>query len=96
MEKELNDLYNSTFTSTAGTMKKSTFTVDDLKRAMEEIEKFGLPNKEWILIDPQGNAWKSENVLLLAAKLMSQVQFDPLPQDMSKILHDNIGELYER
>ena len=82
-------------TGSAGSTHPTSISLADLEKSVKSLESVQR-NKEWILIDPQGNAWKSENVMLLAAKLMSQTKFDPLPYNMAQTLHDNLDELYEK
>ena len=85
-----NMLYGSTVS--AGSTHSTSISLADLEKTVKSLESVQR-NKEWILIDPQGNAWKSENVMLLAAKLVSQTKFDPLPYNMN---HDILDELYEK
>lgn len=52
-------------TTTASTGDMQPVSLEAIQRAMREIDL--LPrNKEWMLIDPNGNMWKTEDV----AKLM--------------------------
>lgn len=51
-------------TASTGTMK--ALSIADIERAMREIDL--LPkNKDWLLMDPAGNCWKTDDI----AKLMS-------------------------
>lgn len=52
-------------TTTASTGDMKTLSIADIERAMREIDR--LPkNKDWMLVDPNGNCWKTDDV----AKLM--------------------------
>ena len=98
MKKDpFDEIFGDVFTTiSTGTISSSTLTIEDIKKAMTEVEKLGPPNKEWILINPQGKAWRSEDPLQLGAYLISQVKFEKLPQNMEQTLHDNMSDLYER
>ena len=90
-----NDLFSNTMytaTSSTGSTSSTSISLADLEKTVKSLESIQ-HNKEWILIDPLGNAWKSENVMLLAAKLMSHTKFDPLPYNTN---HDVLDELYEK
>lgn len=53
-------------TATASTHDVQAVSLETLQQAMREIDQ--LPtNKDWVLIDPDGNCWKTDDI----AKLMS-------------------------
>jgi hypothetical protein len=58
-------------TSTSNLSTSTTITLQDLEESLEELKKLDPPNKEWILIDPKGNMWKSDNLIRLASMLLS-------------------------
>ena len=67
----------SATTASAGTTK--TITIADLQRAMREIDL--LPkNKDWLLVDPAGNCWKTDDVAVLMGIL---AQHHPLLKPIS-------------
>lgn len=54
--------------TTVSTSTMQTLTLADLERAMREIDL--LPkNKDWLLVDPNGNCWKTDDVAKLIGVL---------------------------
>ena len=83
-------------TSTSPTSAEpSSLSLADLEKALKLVQDHPR-NKEWILIDPQGNAYKSEDVLLLVTKLMSHAKFEMYPGSMERILDTDIDDLYKK
>ena len=84
-----------TATSSTGSTHSTSISLADLEKTVKSLESIQR-TKEWILIDPQGNAWKSENVMSLAAKLMAQSTFELYPGVMNQILDTDLDELYKK
>lgn len=50
--------------TTASTSNMKSLSIADIERAMREIDL--LPkNKDWLLMDPNGNCWKTDDVAAL-------------------------------
>lgn len=55
--------------TTASTSNMKPLTAADIERAMREIDL--LPkNKDWLLMDPTGNCWKTDDIAILMGILV--------------------------
>lgn len=74
--------------TTASTSNMKPLTAADIERAMREIDL--LPkNKDWLLMDPNGNCWKTDNIAVLMGVL---AQHHPL-LNMPSIIERREGQL---
>lgn len=64
--------------TTASTSNMKSLTAADIERAMREIDP--LPkNKDWLLMDLNGNCWKTDNIAVLMGVLAQHHPYLKMP-----------------